>query len=81
MNIIYKVVDMDIKDFAKKFYRSKTDFQDKILLETKNPYDLTDLDGSLVVIVDNEGDLDWFTVEDIVTDAEDYREFLAIPFN
>ena len=81
MNIIYKVVDMNIKDFAKNFYRGETDFQDKILLETKNPYDLTDLDGSLIVIVDNEGDLDWFTVEDIVTDAEDYREFLAIPFN
>lgn len=81
MNIVYKVVDMPIKDFAKKFYRGKTDFQDKILLETKIPYDLTDLDGNLIVLVDNEGDVDWFTVEDIVTDAEDYREFLAIPFN
>ena len=81
MNIVYKVVDMDIKDFAKKFYRDKTNFQDKILLETKNPYDLTDLDKNLIVLVNNEGDVDWFTVEDIVTDAEDYRGFLAIPFN
>ena len=55
--------------------------EDRILLETKNPYDLTDLDGNLIVLVDNEGDVDWFTVEDVVTDAEDYREFLAIPFN
>ena len=40
MNIVYKVVDMNIKDFTKKFWDAKKardafDFQDKILLETK----------------------------------------------
>lgn len=86
MNIVYKVVDMPIKEFTKKFWEAKKtrndfDFQDKVLLETKNPYALTDCDENLTVLVYNDGDLDWFTVKDVVTDAESYRDFLAIPFN
>ena len=86
MNIVYKVVDMPIKEFTKKFLEAKKvrnafDFQDKILLETKIPYDLTDCDENLTVLVYNDGDLDWFTVKEVVTDAEPYRDFLAIPFN
>lgn len=85
MNIIYKVVDMPIKEFTKRFWEAKSelpfDFQDKILLEANNPYALTDYDENLTVLVYNEGDMDWFTVKDVVTDAETYREFLAIPFN
>lgn len=86
MNIVYKVVDMDIKEFTKKFWEAKKtkdgfDFQDKVLLETKDPYALTEYDENLTTLVYNEGDLDWFTVEDVVTDEKSYRDFLAIPFN
>lgn len=86
MNIVYKVVDMPIKEFTKKFLeamkaRDAFDFQDKILFETRIPYDLADYDEKLTVLVYNEGDLDWFTVKEVLTDAESYREFLAIPFN
>lgn len=86
MNIVYKVVDMPIKEFTKKFWEAKKardafDFQDKILLETKIPYDLADYDENLTALVYNDGDLDWFTVKEVLTDAEPYRDFLAIPFN
>lgn len=86
MSIVYKVVDMPIKEFTKKFLEAKKardtfDFQDKILFETKIPYDLADYDENLTALVYNDGDLDWFTVRDIVEDARDYRDFLAIPFN
>lgn len=85
MDIIYKVVDMPIKDFTKRFWEAKAglpfDFQDKILLETNNPYALEDYDEKLTVLVYVDGDMDWFTVKDVVTDAESYRDFLAIPFN
>ena len=83
---VYKVVDMPIKEFTRKFWEAKKekdtfDFQDKILFETKNPYDLTDYDEKLTVLVYAYGDMDWFTVKDVVTDAEPYRDFLAVPFN
>lgn len=86
MNIIYKVVNMPIDDFTKKIWEAKAgnyyfDFQDKILLETNNPYALEDYDENLTVLVYNDGDMDWFTVKDVITDAEAYRDFLAIPFN
>ena len=83
MDIIYKVIDMPIE--TKRFWEDKVgitfDFQDKVLLETNNPYALEDYDENLTVLVDNEGDLGWFTVKDVVNDAKDYRDFLAIPFN
>ena len=89
MNIIYKVVDMPIKEFTKRFWEGKAgtfDFQDKVLLETNNPYALTDYDENLTVLVyiDKDmawEDMDWFTVKDVLTDAEPYRDFLVIPFN
>lgn len=90
MNITYKVVDMPIDDFTKRFWEAKAgfpfDFQDKILLETNNPYALEDYDENLTVLVyidENTSfeDMDWFTVKDVVTDAESYRDFFAIPFN
>lgn len=85
MNIIYKVVDMPIEEFTNKFLEAKAglpfDFQDKVLLETENPYALTDYDENLTVLVYAYGDMDWFTVKDVVNDAKDYRDFLAIPFN
>ena len=85
MNIVYKVVDMPIEDFTKRFWENKAgipfDFQDKVIFETNNPYGLTDYDASLTVLVYVDGDMDWFTVGDVVTDAKDYRDFLAIPFN
>ena len=90
MNIVYKVVDMPIDDFTKRFWEDKAgipfDFQDKILLETNNPYALEDYDENLTVLVyidenTSSEDMDWFTVKDVVTDAKDYRDFLAIPFN
>ena len=84
MNTIYKVVDMPIKEFTRKFWEGKAgtfDFQDKVLLETNNPYALTDYDENLTVLVYAYGDLDWCTVKDVLTDAEPYRDFLAIPFN
>jgi hypothetical protein len=85
MNITYKVVDMPIKDFTKRFWEAKAglpfDFQDKILLETNNPYALEDYDENLTVLVYAYGDMDWFTVKDVINDAKDYRDFLAIPFN
>lgn len=83
MNIIYKVIDMPID--TKRFWEDKVgisfDFQDKILLETNNPYALEDYDENLTVLVDADGDMGWFTVRDIVEDAGNYRDFLAIPFN
>ena len=83
MDIIYKVIDMPIE--TKRFWEDKAgitfDFQDKVLLETNNPYALEDYDENLAVLVYVDGDMDWFTVRDIVTDAKDYRDFLAIPFN
>lgn len=85
MNITYKVVDTPIDDFTKIFWEDKEgilfDFQDKILLETNNPYALTDYDENLTVLVCIDGDMDWFTVGDVINDAKDYRDFLAIPFN
>jgi hypothetical protein len=90
MNITYKVVDMPIDNFTKRFWEAKAglpfDFQDKILLETNNPYALEDYDENLTVLVyidenTSSEDMDWFTVKDVVTDAESYRDFLAIPFN
>lgn len=85
MNIDYEVVDMPIKEFTKRFWERKAgipfDFQDKILLKTENPYALTDYDDGLTVLIYLDDDIDWFTVKDIVTDAEEYRDFLAIPFN
>ena len=85
MNITYKVVDMPIKEFTNRFWECKTkddfDFQDKILLETNNPYALTDYDENLTVLVYVDGDMECFTVKDVVEDAKDYRDFLAIPFN
>lgn len=85
MNIVYKVVDMPIEEFTKRFWEDKAgipfDFQDKILLEANNPYALEDYGENLTVLVYNDGDMDWFTVKDVVTDAEAYRDFLAIPFN
>lgn len=85
MNIIYKVVDMPIKEFTNRFWECKTkddfDFQDKVLLETNNPYALDDYDENLTVLVYVDGDMDWFTVGDVVNDTKDYRDFLAIPFN
>ena len=83
MDITYKVVDMPIE--TKRFWEDKVgisfDFQDKILLETDTPYDLEDYDENLTVLVYVDGDMDCFTVKDVVTDAEPYRDFLAIPFN
>lgn len=83
MDIIYKVIDMPID--TKRFWEDKVgipfDFQDKVLLETNNPYALEDYDENLTVLVDSDGDMGWFTVRDIVEDAESYRDFLAIPFN
>lgn len=85
MDIIYKVVDMPIKDFTKRFWEAKSglpfDFQDKVLLETNNPYALEDYDENLTVLVYFDGDMDWFTVKDVINDAKDYRDFLVIPFN
>lgn len=83
MNITYKVIDMPIKEFTKEFCKAGNyfDFQDKILLEANNPYALTDYDENLTVLVYADGDMDWFTVKDVVNDAKDYRDFLAIPFN
>jgi hypothetical protein len=85
MNITYKVVDMPIDDFTKRFWEAKAgllfDFQDKILLETNNPYALEDYDENLTVLVYVDDDMDWFTVGDVINDAKDYRDFLAIPFN
>lgn len=85
MSINYKVVDMSIEDFTKRFWEDKAgipfDFQDKVLLETNIPYDLEDYDENLAVLVYVDGDMDWFTVKDVLTDAEPYRDFLAIPFN
>lgn len=85
MDIVYRVVDMPIKEFTTKIWGRKTkddfDFQDKILFRTNNPYDLIDYDENLTVLVYADNDIDWFTVRDIVTDAKGYRDFLAIPFN
>ena len=85
MNIVYRVVDMPIKEFTTKIWEAKAkgdfDFQDKILFRTNNPYDLIDYDENLTVLVYADNDIDWFTVRDVVTDAESYRDFLAIPFN
>lgn len=83
MDINYKVIDMPIE--TKRFWEDKAgitfDFQDKVLLETNNPYALEDYDENLAVLVYVDGDMDWFTVRDVVEDAKDYRDFLAIPFN
>ena len=83
MDINYKVIDMPIE--TKRFWETKAgitfDFQDKVLLETNNPYALEDYDENLAVLVYVDGDMDWFTVRDVIEDAKDYREFLAIPFN
>lgn len=85
MNIVYRVVDMPIKEFTTKIWEHKikddSDFQDKILFRTNNPYDLIDYDENLTVLVYTDGVMDWFTVKDVITDAKDYRDFLAIPFN
>lgn len=84
--VYYKVVDMPMDVFTKEFHRhlaegTDFDFQDKILAEEENPYALTDYDDNLTVLVYNDGDREWFSVEEIINDKPIYRDFLAIPFN